>query len=81
MPDGSGLESGMNGSLFHEIPAGVPSLGLILQGAATGALIASLVLCRARRRHLQVEPWAVTAAWSTLGAIAALVGVIIALVS
>ena len=79
MPDVPGGESGMNGSLLHQIPAGVPGLGLILQGAATGALIASLVLCRARRRRLRVEPWAVTAAWSTLGAGVALVGGIVSL--
>jgi hypothetical protein len=69
----------MNGSLVHELAAGVPGLGLILQGAATGALIASVVLCRARRRGLRVEPWAVTAAWSTLGAVAATVGVLLRL--
>ena len=81
MPDMPGAESGMNGSLLHQIPASVPGLGLILQGAAEGALLASLVLCRARRRGLRVEPWAVTAAWSALGAVAALVGAIVALVS
>lgn len=81
MPDAPGGESGMNGSLLHQIPTGVPGLGLILQGAATGALIASLVLCRARQRRWHVEPWAVTAAWSTLGAAAAIVGLIVALVS
>jgi energy-converting hydrogenase Eha subunit G len=68
----------MNGSLLHQIPASLPGLGLILQGAATGALIASIVLCRARRRDLHVEPWAVTAAWSTVGAAVAVVGVLIA---
>lgn len=80
MPDVPGGESGMNGSLLHQIPASVPGLGLVLQGAATGALIASLVLCRARRRRFRVQAWAVTAAWSTLGAAVALVGVIAALV-
>jgi uncharacterized transporter YbjL len=80
MPDLSGGESGMNESLLHQIPASVPGLVLLLQGAATGALIASLVLCRARRRRFRGEPWAVTAAWSTLGAAVALAGVIAALV-
>lgn len=81
MPDMSGGRSGMNGSLLHHIPASVPALGLILQGAAIGALIGSAVLCRARKLGLHVEPWAVTAAWSILGAGAAIVVIVLALVT
>lgn len=61
----------MNASLAACISSAVPALGLLLQGAATGALVASAALLHARRRGWQVEAWAITAAWSLSGAAAA----------
>ena len=58
----------MNAAALFQLPPSLPLLSHVLQGAATGALIGSPVLCRARLRGLHVEPWAVTAAWSALGA-------------
>ena len=77
--DEPGVRPGMNGSLLRQIPGSVPALELILQGAATGALVASIVLCRARKLGLHIEPWAVTAAWSVLGAAVALSAVVVAI--
>ncbi len=62
----------MNTSVSH-LTSTLPSLSFVLQGAATGALIASFVLFRARIRGQHPQPWAVTAAWSTLGAVVAVV--------
>lgn len=81
MPDEARLVSGMNGSLLSQLFSAIPIVSLVLQGAATGALAASLVLVRARRRGLHVEPWAVTAAWSVLGAGVAMTGLVIAMVA
>lgn len=48
-------------------------LTAVLHGAALGGLIAAAVLTRARMRGRVVsEPWAITAAWSLLGAATAL---------
>lgn len=69
----------MNVAAIFQLPLSLPALSLVLQGAAAGALIGSLVLCRARIHGLQVEPWAVTAAWSTFGASLALLYVIASL--
>lgn len=45
-------------------------LAAVLHGAALGGLIAAAVLTRARMRRWAVdEPWAITAAWSLLGAL------------
>lgn len=46
-----------------------PVLAAVLHGAAVGGLAAAGVLTRARLRGWDVaEPWAITAAWSLLGA-------------
>lgn len=46
-----------------------PLLAAVLHGAALGGLAAAVVLTRARLRGWNVtEPWAITAAWSLLGA-------------
>ncbi|MGD9735971.1 MAG: hypothetical protein AB7V58_10250 [Solirubrobacterales bacterium] len=43
----------------------------VLHGAALGGIIAAAVLTRARLHGWNVaEPWAITAAWSLLGACA-----------
>lgn len=45
-------------------------LAAVLHGAALGGLVAAAVLTRARVRRWAVpEPWAITAAWSLLGAV------------
>ncbi len=45
-------------------------LAAVLHGAALGGLVAAAVLTRARMRRRAVrEPWAITAAWSLLGAV------------
>jgi hypothetical protein len=69
----------MNAAAISQLSLSFPLLSFVLQGAAVGALVGSLVLCRARVRCLRVEPWAVTAAWSALGACAAVAYVIVAL--
>lgn len=47
-------------------------LTAVLHGAALGGLVAAAVLSRARLRGWAVsEPWAITAAWSLLGAVVA----------
>lgn len=49
------------------------SLLSAVDGAAVGGLSAAAVLTRARMRGWTVsEPWAITAAWSLLGAVTAL---------
>lgn len=51
------------------VSASSPLLAAVLHGAALGGLIAAAVLTRARLRGWVVaEPWAITAAWSLLGA-------------
>lgn len=51
------------------LPVTAPLLTAALHGAAVGGLIAAAVLTRARLRDWTVpEPWAITAAWSLLGA-------------
>jgi hypothetical protein len=70
----------MNAAAVSQLSLSFPLLALVLQGMAAGALIGSVVLCRARLRGLHVEPWAVTAAWSVLGACAAVLYVIVSLV-
>lgn len=74
MPGGG---SGMNAAVIFHLPLTVPGLALVLQGAALGALVGSVVLCRARVRGMRLEAWAVTAAWSTLGAGIGLVYVLV----
>jgi hypothetical protein len=69
----------MNAAAISQLPLSLPLLTIVLQGAAAGALVGSAALCRARVRSLHVEPWAVTAAWSVLGACLALLYVIVAL--
>lgn len=69
----------MNAAAISQLPLSLPLLTIVLQGAAAGALVGSAVLCRAHLRGLHVEPWAVTAAWSTLGACAAIVYAIVTL--
>lgn len=69
----------MNTAAISQLPLSFPLLSLVLQGAAAGALVGSAVLFRARLRGLDVQPWAVTAAWSTLGACAAVTYVIVGL--
>lgn len=66
----------MNSAAISQLSLSPPVLSVVLQGAATGALIGSLVLCRARLRGFHVEPWAVTAAWSMFGTILALLYVL-----
>lgn len=70
----------MNACAISQLPLSLPLLTIVLQGAAAGALLGSAVLCRARRRGLRVEPWAITAAWSVLGACVTVLYVIVALV-
>lgn len=51
------------------LTASTPILAALLHGAALGGLAAAVVLTRARLRGWDVsEPWAITAAWSLLGA-------------
>jgi hypothetical protein len=69
----------MNAAAISQLPLSLPLLTVVLQGAAAGVLVGSVVLCRARLRSLHVEPWVVTAAWSTLSACVALLYVIVAL--
>lgn len=61
----------MNARLATQFPSSIPFLDVVLQGAAFGSLVAGVVLVRARGRQLRIKPWAVTAAWSTLGALLA----------
>lgn len=68
----------MNAAVISQLPISIPFLTIVLQGAAAGALAGSLVLCRARRRGLRVEAWAVTAAWSVLGGCTALLYIVVA---
>jgi hypothetical protein len=68
MPAGAWREQRMTASVLASLSS-IPILGVLLQGAATGTLIGSAVLVRARRRDLRVEPWAVTASWSLFGAL------------
>jgi len=63
----------MNAPLAAQLPSFFTLLGPVLQGAGIGSLLAAAVLLRAFRRRLQVTPWAVTAAWSLVGAAIALV--------
>lgn len=69
----------MPAAVIAHLSTSLPIISLLLQGAASGALIASVVLCRARLRGLRVQPWAVTAAWSTFGAALALVYLVVSL--
>lgn len=58
--------------------ASSPLLAAVLHGAALGGLAAAVVLTRARLRGWEVsEPWAITAAWSLLGAVAGVAVVIV----
>ena len=66
----------MNAPFAAQIPSLLGLIGVLLQGAAVGSLIAAAVLLRAFRRRLRIKPWAVTAAWSLLGATVTLVMVI-----
>lgn len=53
-------------------------LTAMLHGAALGGLIAAAVLTHARLRGWLIsEPWAITAAWSLLGAVSGAVVVAI----
>jgi hypothetical protein len=60
--------AGMNAPLAAQLSSLLPLIGVLLQGAAFGSLLSAAVLLRAFRRGLAVTPWAVTAAWSLLGA-------------
>jgi len=52
------------------VPASSTLLAAVLHGAALGGLVAAAVLTRAQLRGWLVSaPWAVTAAWSLLGAV------------
>lgn len=52
-----------------DLSTSTPLLTALLHGAALGGLLAAAVLTRARLRGwIVAEPWAVTAAWSLLGA-------------
>lgn len=77
MPGGARRKSGMHRLLLSALHG----LSLILQGGATGALAASIVLLRCRRRRRHVEASVVTAAWSALGAALALIGLVVWLLS
>lgn len=60
------------------LPAPSPLLAAVLHGAALGGLVAAVVLTRARLRGWYVaEPWAVTAAWSLLGAVVGLASALV----
>lgn len=51
------------------LSASTPLLSTLLHGTGLGGLAAAAVLTRARLHHWNVsEPWAITAAWSLLGA-------------
>lgn len=56
--------------------APLPTLGLVLQIAAVGTLVGSLVALRASGRWDRIDTWAITTAWTGVGAV---VGVIVAL--
>lgn len=60
------------------LSASSPLLAAVLHGAALGGLIAAAVLTRARLLGWAVaEPWAITAAWSLIGATIGLTVVVI----
>lgn len=60
------------------LPAVSPLLAAVLHGAALGGLAAAVVLTRARLRGWDVsEPWAITAAWTLLGAMVGLACVLV----
>lgn len=64
------------------LTASTPILAALLHGAALGGLAAALVLTRARLRSWDVsEPWAITAAWSLLGAAIGLACVLVGAVA
>jgi hypothetical protein len=62
----------MNAQLAAQLPSSLPLVAPVLQGAAVGSVIAAAVLVRAWRGRLRIEPWAVTSAWSLLGALTTL---------
>lgn len=68
----------MNALLAIQLPSSLSAIRVVLQGAGLGSLIAAGVLVRARLRGLEVQPWAVTATWSLLGAmvVAAVLGAV-----
>lgn len=61
-----------------DLPASSALLSAVLHGAALGGLVAAAVLTHARTRGWTVsEPWAITAAWSLLGAAIGLVALLV----
>ena len=44
-----------------------PDLAFLLQVAATGAFVGTIVVYSARRRGIRVVPWLVTTRWSIAG--------------
>lgn len=64
------------------LPASFSLLTAVLHGAALGGLLAATVLTRARLRGWAVaELWAITAAWSLLGAALGLVTLLVRIVA
>lgn len=47
--------------------APVPAIGFVLQVAALGTAIGSVVALRAKRRDPHADTWAITTAWASLG--------------
>ena len=55
--------------------APVPAIGFILQMAALGTAIGSVVALRAKRRNPDTDTWAITTAWASLGLVIGTVAV------
>lgn len=50
--------------------APLPTVGFVLQMAALGTAIGSVVALRAKRRDPEADTWSITTAWASLGFVA-----------
>lgn len=57
--------------------APIPEVAFVLQSAAVGTALGSAIALRAKRSYRDVDTWAITTAWGTLGVV---VGLLVALV-
>ncbi len=58
--------------------APIPEVAFVLQSAAVGTALGSMIALRAKRRYRDADAWAITTAWATLGLV---VGLLLALLS
>lgn len=58
--------------------APIPEVGFVLQCAAVGTAVGSVIALRAKRRRDDADTWSITTAWATLGLV---VGLMVAFVS